>query len=80
MQKNNLANIYNGTKDMMTNWIKKQGWKEEILLPKIQTRAQSSLNDWRQNERKRIAHVYEDKQIYFKVRNILFGPKVDINY
>lgn len=80
MQKNNLANIYNGTKDMMTNWIKKQGWKEEILLPKIQTRAQSSLNDWRQNERKRIAHVYEDKQIYLKVRNILFGPKVDLNY
>jgi hypothetical protein len=50
LKKNQLKDVYEGTKEYMVNWIKKSGWKEEILLPKIERRIEvreSIDNDWK---------------------------------
>lgn len=50
MKNSNLATIYNGTKDMMVDWIKKEGWKNQIVLPRIEKRGVKEYqDDWKQN-------------------------------
>lgn len=53
IKKDNLQKIYNGTRDYMMDWLRNEGWKQEINLPRIQSTYTGSSangksgNDWR---------------------------------
>ena len=64
----------------MLDWVKKEGWKEEVKLPKIGRGKEVAKEekvelDWVEIERKRINNVYKD-EMREKVRKIEFGIKL----
>ena len=47
-----------------------------ILPPIYKSSKETIYEDWRENEMKRLSHVYTGDK-YVRSRSILFGPKVD---
>jgi len=35
IKKDLMREVYKDTKEYMSNWIKKSGWKEGLILPRI---------------------------------------------
>ncbi len=70
--------IYNETKGYMLDWIRNEGWKEQVNLPEIATvkRVVRLDKDWRLEERKRLLLI-DDKEKYSRVKAVLFGSKVE---
>lgn len=62
----------------MTDWLKNEGWKREVNLPRIQSTkcAVDKGGDWRAEEKRRMMFI-DDKERYRKVRAVLFGSKVE---
>jgi hypothetical protein len=65
----------------MVDWVKNGSWKQENYLPTISEKKISTIQvstDWRIEERRRMGVVYPDGHVHQHIKNMMFGPKVEL--